>query len=413
MLGRILSTFDPGLPRKAWIMQLGVLVNFFGNGLVGPFLVIYLHFGRGIPIGLAATAVSLGGVTAITSGLLAGSLADRFGPRNILVVAMCCNAAAYLAYTQVTTSWQALGTGVLVGIGTGSYGPCSQSLIAALVPAEKRQAAFAQNRVTSVGGLGAGGAVGGLIAAGGLSGYVRLLQLDALTFLAFAAVVLTLPDIRPGPRVASRGSYREVLHDRAFVRLVGLSALMVTAGIAPMFVLLAAFAKLQAHVTPQAIGLIYAVNTLTVVAAQMPMTRLTAGRGRMPLLRSGALIWAASWTVVLLAGAWLTGTAAAVVLGVAAIAYAVGECLYSSIMLPTTTALAPDRLRGRYLGVQGLAWQTGFLTGPSLGGAVLGAVPELLPAMCALGCLVAAAVTFSVDRALAPEQRRITARAAA
>src|SRR5262249_23062460 len=132
---------------------------------------------------------------------------------------------------------------------------------------ERRQAAFAQNRVTSVAGLGAGSSVGGLIAAGGLSGYVRLLQLDAITFLTFAAVVLALPDIRPGPRIAGRGGYVEVLRDRAFVRLVGLSALMVAAGVAPMFVLLAAFAKLQAHVTPQAIELIYAVNTLTVVAA--------------------------------------------------------------------------------------------------------------------------------------------------
>ncbi|HUE67873.1 MAG TPA: MFS transporter, partial [Candidatus Acidoferrum sp.] len=82
---RLLRLFDPELPPKVWLLQLGVFINFLGNGMVAPFLVIYLHFGRGIPLGLAGSAVALGGITAVTSGLVAGSLADRIGPRNILV----------------------------------------------------------------------------------------------------------------------------------------------------------------------------------------------------------------------------------------------------------------------------------------------------------------------------------------
>jgi len=410
MLRRLVSTFDPGLPRAVWILQLGVLINFFGNGLVAPFLVIYLHFGRGIPVGLAAAAISFGGFTAVTSGLLAGALADRLGPRNILVVAMTCNAAAYLLYTQVTAPWQAFGVGLLVGVGTGTYGPTSQSLIAALVPAENRQAAFAQNRVTSVVGLGAGGSIGGLIASSGLVGYLTLLRLDAITFLSFACVVLLLPNLKPALSSAVRGSYAAVLRDRAFVRLIGVNIAMVSFGIAPMLVLLPAFAKGQAHVGEAAIGVVYAVNTLTIVAAQLPLTRLTSTRSRMHVLRAAAVTWIGCWAVCFGAGAWLHGTYAAIVLGAAAITYAAGECLYSAIMVPTATVLAPDHLRGRYLGAVGLAWQAGFLFGPSLGGIVLGVAPLALPALCALGCLAAAAGTVAVDRELSPEQRRVAVR---
>jgi MFS family permease len=124
------------------------------------------------------------------------------------------------------------------------------------------------------------------------------------------------------------------------------------------------------------------------------------------VLRFGALIWVAFWLIVVGAGTWLWPAAAALVLGAAAILYAVGECFYSSIMLPTATALAPDHLRGRYLGAIGLAWQTGFLIGPSLGGAVLGVFPLGLPLVCAAGCLLAAAATTAVDRDLAPELRQ-------
>ena len=52
----------PGLSEQAWLLQAGVVLNFFGNGLVAPYLVIYLHFERGIPLSLAALAVGSGGI---------------------------------------------------------------------------------------------------------------------------------------------------------------------------------------------------------------------------------------------------------------------------------------------------------------------------------------------------------------
>src|SRR5882672_2989373 len=131
---RLIAWFDPQLPARLWLLQAGVLVNFLGNGMVAPFLVIYLHYGRGIAFGIAASAVALGGVTAVTSGLVAGALSDRLGSRNTLVAAMVCNAAAYLLYTQVAATWQAYAVGLLVGVGTGAYGPSSQNLIASMVP---------------------------------------------------------------------------------------------------------------------------------------------------------------------------------------------------------------------------------------------------------------------------------------
>jgi MFS family permease len=411
-MSRLGALFNPNLPRKVWLLQLGVLINFFGNGLVAPFLVIYLHFGRGLPFAVAGSAVALGGFTAVTSGLVAGALADRIGPRNTLAAAMTLNAVAYLLYTQVTTPWQAFAVGTLVGVGTGSYGPSSQMLIASMVSPEGRRAAFAQNRVSSVAGLGLGGIVGGLLAAGGLPGYLRILELDAVTFLAFAAVVLLLPSGRSASGAAARGTYRAVLADRPFLRLVTTNLAMVSAGIAPMFWLLPAYAKGQLHIGEAVIGAIYSANTLTVVVAQLPLARLTRGVNPMRALRAGALIWVGCWLACLAAAAAFSLVLAVLVVGLAAIAYAIGECLYSSTMLPTATLLAPDHLRGRYLGAMGLAWQGGFFIGPTLGGAILGAFPPALPAACALGCLVAAGTTVAAGRTFAADARLHPVRAA-
>jgi len=102
-----------------WVLQLGMLVNFFGNGLVAPFLVLYLHFGRGLPIAVAGAAIATGGITAIASGFLAGWSADRFGPKVTVVGAMLSNALAYGLYLQVREPWHAFAVAALVGVGTG------------------------------------------------------------------------------------------------------------------------------------------------------------------------------------------------------------------------------------------------------------------------------------------------------
>ena len=52
-LGAYLRSLDPRLPRVVYVLQGGGLLNAFGNGVVLPFLIIYLHNVRGIPLGLA------------------------------------------------------------------------------------------------------------------------------------------------------------------------------------------------------------------------------------------------------------------------------------------------------------------------------------------------------------------------
>ena len=46
-----LSSLNPRLPRQVQLLQVGGLMNAFGNGLVVPFLLIYLHNERGIGLG--------------------------------------------------------------------------------------------------------------------------------------------------------------------------------------------------------------------------------------------------------------------------------------------------------------------------------------------------------------------------
>ena len=410
-LGEYIRALDPGLPRLVWVLQLGVYVNFFGNGLVAPFLVLYLHFGRGLPIGIAAAAIASGGITAITSGFVAGWAVDRVGPKRILVFAMTSNAVAYALYLFVREPWQAVAVGMLVGVGTGAYGPSSQSLLSALVPPETRHRAFAQNRLSSLVGLGTGGLVGGFIAAGGRpSDYEFLLSVDVVTFLAFALVLSALAASPRGLGRAMGGTYLDVLRDRSLLALAAVNLALVTAGIAPVLVLVPAYLKVHATMPEYAIGAIYALNTLTVLAAQNPLARIAEGRRRMPLLATGTVFWLIAWSLFFVAGAWLTDIAAAVCAAFAIVLYGLGESLYALVVTPTVAALAPDALRGRYLAVLGLSWQGGFMLGPVIGGQLVTLPAAALPMFCILTISIGAFASLRLDRVL-PEQHRATPRA--
>jgi predicted MFS family arabinose efflux permease len=394
-------------PGAVWILQLGMLVNFFGNGLVAPFLVLYLHFGRGVPIALAGAAIATGGITAITSGFLAGWSADRFGPKVTFVGAMLSNALAYALYLRVSEPWHAFVVAALVGVGTGAYGPSQQSLVAILVRPEQRHRVFTQSRMFALVGLGLGGIVGGFIAAGQRpSDYETLLTLDVVTFVVFAAVLSRIPVMRRrADGASSAGGYVRALRDPSLIRLCLVNLALVSAGIAPMLVLMPAYAKLHAQVSEGAIGFIYAANTLTVLLAQIPITRLTEGRRRMPILALGALLWIVAWGVML-TGAIGPHAWAAAMIAAAVVIYGIGECLYSAIVVPTVAAIGPDGLRGRYLGVMGLSWQAGFMIGPAIGATLLAVGSLALPIACAGVCLAALAGALATERGLPSEHLR-------
>jgi MFS family permease len=396
----------PGLSARVWVLQAGVVLNFFGNGLVGPFLVIYLHFFRGIPLAFAGLAIGSGGVFATVSGLLAGTLIDRFGARKCLSAAMTCNALAYAAYTQVHSTETAFLVGSVVGIGTGAYGPCVQTLLSSLVRPEQRAAALSQQRMSAMVGLGLGGLAGGLIAARGrVDDFILLLLLDAGTFLGFAILASRLPN-PAAKQESSSGGYSTVFRDRRLTMLAAVNFVIVGAAIAPMLVVLPAFAKGQSHVPVTAIGVIYAFDTAVILLAQLPVTRAVAGREPIRMLSLAAGLWCGSWLFVLATGLWVVGWPAAFVLGAAMLAYALGECLYTAVLTPTAAAIAPSALRGRYLAVIGFAWQAGFMVGPAGGGFLIGRFPIALPVVGASVCIALTVVLSRFRRLLDPDGYR-------
>src|SRR5882724_3336233 len=101
-----LKAIDPRLPRDVWLLQLGGVANSFGNGVVLPFLVIYLHDVRGFGLGLSGLVVSVSAAAQLTAGLIAGPLVDRLGARPVLGAGLVMQSVGFALFPLVHHPWQ-------------------------------------------------------------------------------------------------------------------------------------------------------------------------------------------------------------------------------------------------------------------------------------------------------------------
>src|SRR5438477_10932815 len=288
----------------------------FGNGVIGPFLVSYLHNVRGISLGVAGLIVASNAAAALCSGFVGGALSDRLGPRAVLSGALVVMATAFALFPLIRTPWHAFALNVLVGAGSGSFWPSQSTLLSSLTPPERRHTAFAQQRMTMNLGIALGGLVAGAIArTAHPETFTFLFLLNAVTFLVFVGALRL---VRVPPRQELQhdepGTYRAVLRHRTFMAYVVLNIVFIGAGIAVMSELLPPFAKNTAHVSEPAIGVLWFVFSGVVALAQLPIVKLVEGHRRMRGLALMGVVWAGSFAAVLAGGAWFSGTTAAVIL---------------------------------------------------------------------------------------------------
>ena len=405
-----IRSLDPQLPRPVWRLEAGGLANSLGNGIVLPFTIIYLHDVRHFSLGTAGLVVAVLGGTGLVTGPVAGRLVDHLGARLPLIASLAVSAVGFGCFPLVRHPWQAFGLAIVAGAGNGAFAPSHSTLLAAITTREQRNAAYALQRVTDNLGFGLGGLIGGLIATTAVpASFTLLFLLDAGTFFAFIGFLIFVPSARPSAeaRAARSGRYLDVLRDRPFLVLMVLITLLVAFGYAQLSALLPVFAKHEAGVSEAGIGVIFLINTLFIVVAQLPVARALEGRRRMRALSLTGVLFVFSWLLVLGGGAWLTSAGAVGLFAVAVCVFGLGECLHGAVQNPLIADLAPQGLLGRYMALRTIGWQLGFMAGPAVGGFVLAQTPNGLWIVSATACGLAAVLALALEARL-PGEARLT-----
>jgi len=382
------------LPRLVLLLQIGNAVSFFGYGLILPFEIIYLHQIRGFATATAGfvLAAILGTATLVTPA--SGILLDHFRPKPILIAGNLASALGYAGFAFVDRPWQAFACAVVGGAGIGAARTANQTLLITLVTPEQRAASFALGRVASNLGLGIGATVAGFIVASAqhLRSFQTLYLFDAITYAAFALVVLAMvPNRRAAAARASAGAggFRAVARDRRFLIVIAVNIVLIVVGYALYSNILPPFAIAHTRVGPAGIGIIKLSNTLFIVIAQIPATRVVKRIRRAQAFAAASALWAIALLGVLSATLIPSELGATALLVGVAIVFAIGECIHAVVLGPLVADLAPPHLLSRYMSMYALMATAGLALGPAIGGVVLAVSPD---AVWWGGALVAAVI---------------------
>jgi MFS family permease len=404
-----LRRIDPRLPRDVWLLQVGGVVNSFGNGVVLPFLVIYLHSVRHFSLSVAGLVLATSAAAQLVAGFGSGPLIDRFGARLVLGTGLVMQAVGIGMFPLVHEPWQAFVLIAIEGAGSAGFWPSQSTLIARLTPEARRHAAYAQQRVTMNLGIGLGGLVGGLIAQPhSAASFTVLFLVDAATFLGYAVVLFVIhdPGVAEEERSPVPATYRAVLRDRLFLGLWTLNFLFVAAGYS-LFNLVPAFAHDHAGISLREVGIAFAINTGLIVIVQLPISHAIEGRRRMRALALMPTLWIVAWLILDGGVYWFDATVAFVFVAVAVGIFGIGECFHGPAHQALVADIAPGHLRGRYFAVHSLSWGLAGTVGPALGGFLLATAPFALWPLAAGVCGIAALGSLALERRVPARYRRI------
>lgn len=395
------------LSRDARVVLAGSAVSALGNGLTLPFLLIYLHKVRRIPLDRTGLLLAIPGLISLVAGPLTGTLVDKLGARLVLAVGSVGSALAYAGLAEVHTAAQAIPVEVLIGAANSSFYPSQASLFGRLATGRPLRRLFATNFVLINMGIGVGGLIAGLfVDVHRPDTFALVYVMDAATFLGYTVAVSTIHETgRAAPGVHGGGSYREVLKQPLFLHLFTLSLLLALTGYTQIESGLPAFATDVAHVSPRTIALSFVANTTTIVAGQLLVLRRLERIRHTRALLAVAAIWAASWLLLGLGGVLPSHEArVAVVIAFGAL-FGFGETFLSPTAGPLTNDVAPEHLRGRFNALTSTSYAIGFTIGPAISAGLIGAhLAGGWLGLLMLGLLGVVALSLRLEARLTPAQ---------
>jgi MFS family permease len=394
-----------GLPREIWLLFATNLVNRAGM-MVLPFLVIYLTRHLGYSLARAGMVFAIYGATAIVAGPISGKLSDRIGALPIMRASLMSSGFAVLMLGLARTFPTVVAATIAWAACAEIFRPASLAAITHSVTEEQRKPAFALNRLAINLGMSIGPALGGFLVT---ISFRAMFLVDATTTL-IAGSVLVLAKWRTSTggwqkvrtEAASHVQVRSIFADRRLAIFLFASVL---SGI--VFYQhessLSLYIVEYLHLSPAFYGTLFTINTLLIVAFEVPLNTATARLPNTWSLVAGSVLFAIGFGAL----AFISSVQGIVAL---AVVWTFGEMTLFPAMSSHLAEIAPVSLRGTYMGAYSMSLSVALTIGPWLGNQLLGAEGpvRLWSVMFALGVLGALLMVYA-----APPHRRRRAAVAA
>ncbi|MFB9661772.1 MFS transporter [Glycomyces mayteni] len=341
-----------------------VLIS-IGMGAVVPLIALYA-LDLGASVTQAAIIVGLIGFGQLTGDLPAGSLAQRFGEKPVLLAACVVEAVALLVASQTTSLLVVSACVFAIGLASAVFGLARHAYLSEAVAIAYRARALS----TLGGTFRIGSFIGPFVAAALIAQFSigAAFAFAACTSLAGGLLSLLLPELpgdgarrKPAPEAEpeARLSLWQVIRDHRKVLAhlgSGVFLIMIArASRTAIIPLWAAYQGLDATTTSIIVGISAGVDILLFYPGGAIMDRF----GRMWVALPAMLVMGVGFLILPLADT-------AILIGVVACVMGLGNGVSSGIVLTLGSDVAPDQGRRQFLGGWRLCADLGNVAGPGL-----------------------------------------------
>ena len=392
MLGWLDSVFPRRVlfqkDRRLLHLFLGRVLGSTGFSIVIPFLSLYLHGERGVPMSVVGAMFFFAALAGAVGQVVGGELTDRLGRKVVIVGTQLVRAASFLGLgAAVLVHAPVVWFGLLTSLSAFSgraFEPPSGAMVADIATGSARAEYYAVLRIGGNLGWAIGPAIGGFLAA--LS-YPTLFVIAALVLLAAGLfMAFKVEETRPhrllhslepqgsttllpgstGTAPLARFGFEELgqtLRDGTFVRYCVISLVLFTV-MSQLISTLSVYSVAWAGITKLQLGALYTLNGLMVVFLQFPVVRALASYRMTTALILGSILYGVGYAMMGIGHDFA-------LLALAMFVVTMGEIVTTPASMALVSNFSTAELRGRYMGVYGLFNSFGWSIGPLVGGVLL------------------------------------------
>lgn len=368
MITRI-STKINQFPRPFWVLMGATFIDQIGSWMLFPFFALYItdHFN----VGMTEAGVMIGifSITNMIGGFVGGALTDKFGRKTMLLFGLAASGLSSLLLAYINDLNMFYLAGAVVGLVSSVGFPAQNAMIADLLPEDKQTEGFGIGRVFMNLAVVFGPLLGGVMAA---RSFRLLFFADAITSMITALIVyLSLPETKPeaSPEQEDENvmqtfyGYIRVLRDSAFMTFL-MVVLLMNVVYMQLNSTLSVYLRDVHGLEPAHFGYLLSLNAIIVVLFQFWVAARVSEKPPMLVMAFG--------TIFYMIGFGMYGFVAGFVMfAVAMVILTIGEIIIMPVMQALVVKFSPEDMRGRYMGIFGLAWMVPSAVGPLLAGLII------------------------------------------
>lgn len=353
------------MKKEIFVLSFVRMLTAAGYVISVPFLNIFLYNERGIPMKIVGLCTTIAALVASILRIYSGKLVDKFSSIFVMNLGLISRILAFILFSILvlfpSPIYLFFFAFLLNSIGFSFYGTASDTYVGEYIEEKERPKSYGIIRIGANVGWGIGPLLGGF-----LSNISYFLLFLISTFLAITGFLINFIFVKgkkdKDKKLSNNSNFKNVFKDKNFLTFL-IASFLIFLVVGQLISSLPVFARYKG-LSNIYVGYLFSVNGLMVVFFQYFISSLFSKISN----KKGIIIGSFLYFVGYFSFSW-ANSFVSFVSGV--IIFTIGEMITLPLITTLATKIAPENLKGTYLGILGFFEGLGWAIAPFIGGLLI------------------------------------------